>query len=52
MVDERGRPIEGARVLPGFAVTEGEEVAAALTDARGLWQSDALPASALEGKQP
>jgi RNA polymerase sigma factor (sigma-70 family) len=51
VVDERGRPIEGARVLPGYEVTDGDEVAAAITDAQGVWHSDALPPSAIEGKQ-
>ena len=51
VVDERGRPIEGARVLPEREVTHGEEVAAAITDAQGVWHSDALPSSAIEGKK-
>ena len=32
-------------------VTDGEEVAAAITDAQGVWHSDALPPSAIEGKK-
>ncbi len=51
VADERGRPIEGARVLREFEVTDGEEVAAAITDARGVWHSYALPPSAIEGKK-
>ena len=52
VVDERGRPVAGARVLPSLEVRDFEEVAAAVTDAQGLWHSDALPASVLEGKEP
>ncbi len=51
VVDELGRPIAGARVLPSFEVRYGEEVAAAVSDAQGGWHSDSLPASALEGKE-
>jgi hypothetical protein len=53
VLDEQGQPIEGARVLPRPRryVTTGADVAAAVTDAQGRWQSDALPASVVtDGK--
>ncbi len=51
VVDEQGHPIAGVRVLPWIEVRDGEEVAAAVTDAQGLWHSNALPNSALGGKE-
>ncbi len=53
VVDERGRPIAGARVLPWFAVPDGdgEEVAAAVTDAQGAWHSDVLPPRSREASR-
>ena len=51
VVDEQGKPIAGVRVLPRKYVKTGEEVAAAVTDAQGRWESDALTvAEAAEGK--
>jgi protocatechuate 3,4-dioxygenase beta subunit len=51
VVDEQGRPIEGARVLPRKYVTTGAE-AAAVTDAAGRWQSHSLAAAALADGKP
>ncbi len=51
VVDEQGRPIAGARVLPGFEVWGGEEVTAAVTDALGVWHLDVMPSSA-HGSKP
>ena len=51
VTNEQGRPIEGARVMPWAFLENGEEVAAAVTDAKGRWQSSAQAASALtDGK--
>ena len=51
VVDEQGEPIAGVRVLPRKYVKTGEDVAAAVTDAQGRWESDALKATeAAEGK--
>ncbi len=50
VVDERGRPIAGARVLPSLEINDSEEVSAAVTDAQGVLRSDALPSSALGAK--
>ena len=51
VVDEQGRPIQAARVMPSTFLTAGDEVAAALTDAQGRWQSHALAASAVADKK-
>jgi RNA polymerase sigma factor (sigma-70 family) len=51
VVDEQGRPIAGARVLPRMYVPTGEDPLAGLTDAQGRWQSHALVASAVVDKK-
>jgi RNA polymerase sigma factor (sigma-70 family) len=42
VVDEQGKPIEAAQMLPGNAGEGVGEVAPAVTDAQGRWRSSAL----------